>query len=155
MTTRTTDLKVLRGSHTLKGVIDEQEAILVSWHFAGCKGNIHKHGPRILSYRGSWLQNLRWRLLHDFIRDTVQKGVVGIHQLSTDENIVNIFTKPLSGTSLAGMKMFPWGSIDDCSIVSIFQYWSDGIDHVGIGPYVIFVGLQIGVIVRSPMCKLH
>jgi len=30
MTTRTTDLKVLRGSHTLKGVIDEEEAILVS-----------------------------------------------------------------------------------------------------------------------------
>jgi hypothetical protein len=54
--------------------------------------------------------------------DMVQEGVVAIHQLSTDENIVNIFTKPMSGTSLAGMKMFPWGSIDDCSIVSISQY---------------------------------
>jgi hypothetical protein len=29
--------------------------------------------------------------------------------------------KPLSGTSLAGMQMFPWGSVDDCNIVLIFQ----------------------------------
>jgi hypothetical protein len=51
----------------------------------------------------------------------VQEGAVRLHHLSTDEQIADICTKPLSGTSLVGMKMFPWESIDDCSIVSIFQ----------------------------------
>jgi hypothetical protein len=39
----------------------------------------------------------------------VQEGAVRLHHLSTDEQIADIFTKPLSGTSLEGMKMFPWG----------------------------------------------
>jgi hypothetical protein len=51
----------------------------------------------------------------------VQEGAVRLHHLSTDEQIADIFTKPLSGTSLEGMQMFPWGSIDDCNIMSIFQ----------------------------------
>jgi hypothetical protein len=62
------------------------------------------------------------RILQDFIRDMVQEGAMRLHHLSTDEKIADIFTKPLSGTRLEGMKMFPWGSIDDCIIVSIFQY---------------------------------
>jgi hypothetical protein len=45
--------------------------------------------------------------------------------------------------------MFPRGSVDDCSIVSIFQYLSDIIDHVGICPDVIFDGLNIRVATRS------
>jgi hypothetical protein len=52
----------------------------------------------------------------------VQEGEVKLHHLSKDEHIVEIFTKPLSRTSLEGMQIFPLGSIDDCIIVSIFQY---------------------------------
>jgi hypothetical protein len=46
---------------------------------------------------------------------------VRIQHTSIDEQVANICTKPLSGTSLEGMKMFPWGSVDDCNIVLIFQ----------------------------------
>jgi hypothetical protein len=52
----------------------------------------------------------------------MQVGEVRLHHVSTDEQIVDIFTKPRSRTRLAGMKMFPWGSIDDFNIISIFQY---------------------------------
>jgi hypothetical protein len=34
--------------------------------------------------------------LQDFIRDMVQKGVVKLQHISTDEQIANILTKPLS-----------------------------------------------------------
>jgi hypothetical protein len=54
-------------------------------------------------------------------RHGAEEGVVRLHHISTDEQITDICTKPLSGTSLAGMQMFPWGSVDDCSIVPIFQ----------------------------------
>jgi hypothetical protein len=39
-------------------------------------------------------------ILQDFIRDMVQEGAVRLLHLSIDEKIVEICTKPLSGTSL-------------------------------------------------------
>jgi hypothetical protein len=51
----------------------------------------------------------------------VQEGAVRLHHLSTDEKIVDICNKPMSGTRLEGIPMFPWESVDDCSIVPIFQ----------------------------------
>jgi hypothetical protein len=62
------------------------------------------------------------RILYNFIIDMMQVGEVRLHHASTDEQIVDICTKPRSRTRLAGMKMFPWGSIDDFNIISIFQY---------------------------------
>jgi hypothetical protein len=44
---------------------------------------------------------------------------VRFQHICIDEKVAGIFTKPLSGTILAGMQMFPWGSVDDCNIVSI------------------------------------
>jgi hypothetical protein len=70
------------------------------------------------------------RILQEFIRDMVQEGVVRLHHLSTDEQIIDIFNKPLSRKSLARMQIFPWGSINDCNIMSIFQDRSDRLDHV-------------------------
>jgi hypothetical protein len=67
---------------------------------------------------------------------------VRLQYISIDEQITDIFNKPISGTSLERMKMFPSGSFDDCSIMLIFQDLSDRLDHVGIGPDVIFNGTE-------------
>jgi len=84
----------------------------------------------------------------------VHDKVVRLHNLSTDEKIIDSFTKPL-WTSLEGMEMFPLGSIYDRNIVWIFQYLSDRLDHVGIGPDVIFDGLKIRFVTRYTICQLN